>query len=100
MGRRPAHLSCPTASEITCSGSAGCLAVLRSSSSGGTVGVVRADLVERFRGRWVALDAAGEVVADAAELAELLELVESAGVAASVVQRVPGLDDPVFVGLG
>ncbi len=69
-------------------------------SSGGTVGVVRVDLVERFRGRWVALDAAGEVVADAAELAELLELVESAGVAASVVQRVPGLDDPVFVGLG
>ncbi|MEZ5248225.1 MAG: hypothetical protein R2713_03115 [Ilumatobacteraceae bacterium] len=48
----------------------------------------------------MALDGAGEVVADAAELAELLELVESAGVVASVVQRVPGLDDPVFVGLG
>ncbi|MCB1001769.1 MAG: hypothetical protein KDB40_20930 [Acidimicrobiales bacterium] len=61
---------------------------------------MRADLVQRFRGRWVALDGAGEVVADAAELAELLELVESAGVVASVVQRVPGLDDPVFVGLG
>ena len=46
------------------------------------------------------MDAAGEVVADAGELAELLALVESAGVPASVVQRVPGLDDPVFVGLG
>ena len=74
--------------------------VVGSVASGGTVGVVRAELVERFRGRWVALNGAGEVVADAGELAELLELVESAGVAASVVQRVPGLDDPVFVGLG
>jgi len=61
---------------------------------------VRAELVERFRGRWVAMDASGEVVADAAELSELLERAQSAGALASVVQRVPGRDDPVFVSLG
>ncbi|MTA13236.1 MAG: hypothetical protein F2534_11600 [Actinobacteria bacterium] len=61
---------------------------------------MRAELVQRFSGRWVALDASGEVVADAAELSELLSFVRSSGIWASVVQRVPGLHDAVFVGPG
>ena len=63
------------------------------------VRVVRADLVEHFRGRWVALDDAGDVVADADELGVLLENLEQAGIRAHVVQRVPSVDDPMFVGL-
>ncbi len=61
---------------------------------------MRADVVERFRGRWVALDDSGEVVADADELGSLLERLEAAGVHANMVQRVPAADDPMFVGLG
>lgn len=61
---------------------------------------MRADLVERFRGRWVALDDAGDVVADSEELGSLLERLEAASVHAHTVQRVPGADDPLFVGLG
>lgn len=60
---------------------------------------MRADLVERFRGRWVALDESGEVVADAGELGTLLEHLESTGLHADTVQRVPAADDPLFVGL-
>lgn len=60
---------------------------------------MRADLVERFRGRWVALDGAGDVVADADELGVLLEQLEAMGTHAHVVQRIPGADDPMFVGL-
>jgi len=48
----------------------------------------------------VALDDAGEVVADSDGLASLLEGPEAAGVRASMVQRLPAADDPVFVGLG
>jgi hypothetical protein len=65
----------------------------------GTVHGVRAELVERFRGRWVALDDAGNVVADSEELGALLERLEAAGMHANTVQRVPGADDPLFVGL-
>lgn len=60
---------------------------------------MRAELVDRFRGRWVALDGAGEVVADAGELGDLLAQLESAGLLADIVQRVPAADDPLFVGL-
>lgn len=60
---------------------------------------MRADLVERFRGRWVALDEAGDVVADADELGTLLENLASAGLHADTVQRVPSADEPLFVGL-
>jgi hypothetical protein len=60
---------------------------------------MRAELVERFRGRWVALDGTGEVVADAEELGDLLARLESAGLRADIVQRVPAADDPLFVGL-
>ena len=60
---------------------------------------MRADLVERFRGPWVALDGAGEVVADADGLGSLLECLESSGLQADTVQRVPAADEPLFIGL-
>jgi len=60
---------------------------------------VRAELVELFRGRWVALDDTGNVVADSDELGELLERLEAVGLRANTVQRVPSADDPLFVGL-
>jgi hypothetical protein len=62
---------------------------------------VNDDNIERFRGRWVALSPDGEVVADAAELDELLALVEHDGPRPDVlVQRVPEADAPMFVVLG
>jgi len=61
---------------------------------------VRSDVVERFRARWVALDDDGDVVADADELGVLLADLEAAGLIANMVQRVPGADDPLFVGVG
>lgn len=62
---------------------------------------VNDDDIERFRGRWVALSPDGEVVVDAAELDELLALVEHDGPRPDVVvQRVPEADAPMFVGLG
>ena len=64
------------------------------------VRLVKAEFVERFRGRWVALDDAGDVVADAEALATLLDRLESTRVRAHTVQRVPGADNPMFVGLG
>jgi len=57
--------------------------------------------LDQFRGRWVALSADGEVVADAAELDELLALVECEGPRPDLVlQRLPEADTPMFVGLG
>ena len=59
------------------------------------------EVVDRFRGRWVAVTSDGDVVADAAELDELLALVEREGPRPDlVVQRVPEADAPMFVGLG
>lgn len=60
---------------------------------------MRADLIERFRGRWVALDDSGDVVADSDDLGSLLERLAADGVHADIVHRVPGADDPLFVGL-
>jgi hypothetical protein len=60
---------------------------------------MRAKLVETFRGRWVALDEAGDVVGDAGDLGSLLKGLETSGVQAHTVQRVPTTDDPMFVGL-
>jgi hypothetical protein len=47
----------------------------------------------------VALDDTGNVVADSEELGALLGRLEAAGLRANTVQRVPGADDPLFVGL-
>ena len=60
---------------------------------------MRAELIQRYRGRWVALDDTGEVVADADELGQLLDHLESAGVHANTAQRLPAIDDPLFLGL-
>ncbi|MEQ1874956.1 MAG: DUF5678 domain-containing protein [Ilumatobacteraceae bacterium] len=61
---------------------------------------MRQDVIERYRGRWVAVDQTGEVVADAAELGILLDQASKAGLSATTVHRVPALDEPLFVGLG
>lgn len=47
----------------------------------------------------MALDDAGNVVADSEELGALLERLARAGLCADTIQRVPGADDPLFVGL-
>jgi len=61
---------------------------------------MKAELVERFRGRWVALNEAGDVVAVAAELGQLFDQLRAGRLRADTVQRVPGADDPLVVGLG
>lgn len=67
----------------------------------GSFGDVKHELVERYRGRWVAVSETGDVVADADELDVLLTLVERDGPRPDVVvQRVPEADAPMFVGLG
>ena len=60
---------------------------------------MKRDLIEQYRGRWVAVDEPGDVVADADELGTLLERLEELGIAADTVQRVPGVGEPIFVGL-
>ena len=62
--------------------------------------VMKHELVDRYRGRWVGVDESGDVVADASELSVLLTLVEQNGPRPDVVvQRVPEVDAPMFVGL-
>ncbi len=56
--------------------------------------------IERYHGRWVAVDRTGEIVADAAELGLLLDQVAKANLSASTVHRIPELDEPLFVGFG
>ena len=60
---------------------------------------MKRDLIERYRGQWVAVVESGDVVADADELGALLERLAELGVAADTVQRVPGIGEPMFVGL-
>lgn len=62
---------------------------------------VKRQLVDQYRGRWVAVSAEGDVVADARELDELLTACRGKGFGADVVvHRVPEADAPLFVGLG
>lgn len=60
---------------------------------------VDASVVERYRGRWVALDAHGNVVVDGDELGAVFDRLKLEGLTARMVQRVPDADDPMFVGL-
>ena len=60
---------------------------------------MKRDLIERYRGQWVAVDDSGDVVADADELGALLERLDELGITADTVQRVPGIGEPMFVGL-
>lgn len=64
-----------------------------------TIWAVEQLVMERYRGRWVGVDAAGRVVADAEELDELLDSLDAAGIVGATVQRIPALDEPLFVGL-
>jgi hypothetical protein len=62
---------------------------------------VNAERIDQFRGRWVAVNEAGDVVADAGELGELLHACEGMGLGSGVsVHRVPEADAPLVVGLG
>ncbi|HWL45383.1 MAG TPA: DUF5678 domain-containing protein [Ilumatobacter sp.] len=62
---------------------------------------MKRELLDEYRGRWVAVNDEGDVVADADELDHLLaELKRHAARADLVVQRVPEADAPLFVGLG
>jgi hypothetical protein len=62
---------------------------------------VKDELVERYRGRWVAVNGAGDVVADADELGDLLHACEGKGFGSDVaVHRVAEADTPLVVGLG
>lgn len=54
----------------------------------GKVGLVKRDLIERYRGRWVAVDESGNVVADADELGSLLERLADLELHADTIQRV------------
>lgn len=61
---------------------------------------MKRELVDQYRGRWVAVDEAGDVVADASEFDELLTACKGKGFGADVVvHRVPEADAPLFVGL-
>jgi Family of unknown function (DUF5678) len=60
---------------------------------------MKQELLERYRGRWVAVDGTGEVVADSDELGTLLEHLAHSALTASTIQRVPEIDEPLFVGL-
>ena len=57
-------------------------------------------VIDRYRARWIATDDEGTVVADAENLGELLELLDTMPPIRTTVQRVPAADDPIFVGLG
>ncbi len=56
-------------------------------------------MLERYRGRVVGIDGDGHVVADAAELDELLDKLDAKGIVGVTVQRIPALDEPLFIGL-
>ena len=66
-----------------------------------SLGGVKSELVDRYRGRWVAVNGDGDVVADADELGELLRACDGQGFSSDVaVHRVPEADAPMVVGLG
>lgn len=57
-------------------------------------------VADRYCGRWVAVDEAADVVANADELDVVVDVLEAGGLAADVVQRVPDVDGAVLVGFG
>ncbi len=61
---------------------------------------MRRELVDRYRGRWVAANKDGDVVMATDELDALLTAVEAVRPRPDlVVQRIPEADAPVFIGL-
>lgn len=76
-----------------------------SGEGGGDVGrrhAMRADDIERYRGRWIPFDQADDdrVIADAASLEALHEALATFEHPRVLVHRVPTVDEPLFVGLG
>ena len=66
-----------------------------------TLGAMRAEDVERFRDRWVAVRGSDEtVVADAGTLAELRATLPRIAHPQVLIRRIPSLSDPLFIGLG
>jgi hypothetical protein len=62
---------------------------------------MRAEDVERYRGRWIAIRQSDEVVvADAASLEELQAVLRAKEHAPVLIHRVPRLDEPIYIGLG
>ena len=60
---------------------------------------IELSIVAAYRGRWVGVDSSGHVVADADEVDELLDALESARFVGVTVWRVPALDELLVVGL-
>jgi hypothetical protein len=56
-------------------------------------------ILDRYRGRWIALGDDGSVMADAAELDELFAVLDERQIDGTTIQRVPLADEPLFVGL-
>lgn len=56
-------------------------------------------VVERYQNRWVAIQTDGTVVADAVDLHALLTLLAAMPDTKAAIQRIPALNEPVFVGL-
>jgi Family of unknown function (DUF5678) len=55
--------------------------------------------MERYRNRWIAIQADGAVIADAEDLDGLLKQLKGLPDAKASIQRVPSADEPLFVGL-
>jgi hypothetical protein len=56
-------------------------------------------ILDKYRGRWVAFDAEGAVMADAAEIDELFVVLDESAVVGTTIQRIPLEDEPLFIGL-
>lgn len=61
--------------------------------------VVRHDVIEQHRGRWVVV-IDDDVVLEADSLAELMAKAIEQGVHGGSMRRNPAADDPIFIGLG
>ena len=62
---------------------------------------VQTDEIERHRGQWVALARDDEhVVASAESLDELYEILGAQAGEPRLIQRIPNVDEPIYVGLG
>jgi hypothetical protein len=56
-------------------------------------------ILDKYRGRWVALRADGSVADDDEHLNDLLDRLEENHAVEVTVQRIPLADEPLFVGL-
>ena len=66
----------------------------------GTVARMKSTRLEDYRGRWVAVTAEGDVVADAEDMDAIMDLVKERGLSVYAVHGVPEADEPMIIGLG